>query len=143
MENVNETNVLSEVNQSFAEQSKACNSHCRKTVYIVVITAWGLLIQSSHMSFINRVLLLGTVLLCVVFFIIETWRYFQASKSTLSILSKNITKKYLTENETSEICKEMLKISTWTHRLMKMQIGLCFVLVVLLGIFILNYSMYR
>lgn len=144
MENENKKKVLIEVNQSFAEQSSACNKHCRKTVYVFLGTAWGLLIpnpliQDVEMDITNRVILMVIIMLCAVFFIIETCRYFKASKFTMSILEEKATKLDMSDEEAKEVCDKMLKISIWTHNVLKVQMGLCFVLAILFGVFVLNY----
>ena len=123
---------VKELNETNAEQGKACNQNCRYSICSIIATCWVLLFpkdSTSQLAESSTFLPLLVLILAVIYFLIETISYYSVTN-----LARRLQKEVIDEeiDEKRAACLMTAK-SNKTFALLKFKIVYCIILVVLLG----------
>ena len=131
------SDIVKDLDETNAEQGKACNQNCRYSICSISATCWVLLFpkgsvpqHAENNSFIPLLILV----LAVVYFMIETISYYNVAR-----LARRLQKE-VREKKIEMECAACLMTakSNKTFVLLKFKIIYCIILAVLLGYYIVT-----
>lgn len=130
-------NIVKELNETNAEQGKACNQNCRYSICSIITTCWVLLFPKDSASLLperSTFVPLLVLILAVIYFVIETICYYSVTN-----LARRLQKEVIDE-EIDEVHAQSLMTakSNQTFSLLKFKIVYCIILSILLGFHIIT-----